>query len=129
MALIARMYRLFVIVALTMPILAWAAAQTIEGGLPVAEYDVRPDPRDCAPFPQCGGYFLFKIDGTLPSPNNDLCTAELPFADYVVRSMCPTDDGSLVEFHPSCGKSIFGDIEPDPDYENYYMLVSPSCEQ
>jgi len=123
------MYRLFVIVVLTMPIFAWAAAHEIEGCLPVAEYEVRPDPRDCALYPQCGGYFLFEIDGAKPSPNNDLCTADLPFAAYVVRSMCPTDDGSLAVFHPSCGKPVFGDIEPDPDYENYYMLVSPSCEQ
>ena len=123
------MYRLFVIFGLTMSILARAAAHKIEGGLPVAEYAVRPDPRDCAPYPECGGYFLFKINETIQTPNNDLCTAVLPFADYVVRLMCRVDDGSLVEFYPSCSKPIFGNIEADPDYENYDMLVSPSCEQ
>jgi len=121
------MYRSFVILGLTMSILG-AAAPKIEGGLQVLEYSVRPDPRDCAPYPECGGYFLDEIDGTI-SPNNDLCTADLPFAAYVARSMCPTTDGSLVEFHPPCNKPTFGDIEPDPDYKNYYMLVSPSCEQ
>jgi hypothetical protein len=43
--------------------------------------------------------------------------------------MCRVDDGSLVEFHPSCNRPTFGDIEADPDNENYDMLVSPSCEQ
>jgi hypothetical protein len=126
MALIATMYRLFVILVLTMPILAWAAADRIEGCLPVGEYAVRPDPRDCAPYPECGGYFLYEI---IQTPDNDLCTADLPFAAYVVRLMCPAADGSLVEFYPSCSKPIFGDIEADPDYKNYRMLVSPSCEQ
>ncbi len=111
----------------TMPVLAWAADEKIEGRLPVAEYAVRPDPRDCVGYPQCGGYFLYEINST-QAPNKDLCTADLPFAGYVVRCMCPVDDGSLVEFYPSCNKPVVGDIEPDPDYKNYSRLVSPSCE-
>ena len=93
------MYRSFVILGLTMSLLG-AAAPKIEGGLQVVEYSVRPDPRDCAPYPECGGYFLYEIDGTI-SPNNDLCTADLPLAAYVVRVMCSLDDGSLAAFYPS----------------------------
>jgi hypothetical protein len=113
---------------LTMPVLGWASAQEIEGGLPAAEYSARPDPRDCAP-PECGGYFLYEIDDTIQAGNQDFCTADLQFTAYVVRCMCPIGDGLLVEFYPSCNKPIFGDLEPDPQYKNYYMLVSPSCAQ
>jgi len=129
MALIATMYRLFVILLLTMPILAWAAAHEIDGGPPVAEYSVLPDPRDCFGLPECGGYFLNEMNGIIQTPNKDFCTADLLVAAYVVRLMCPGADGSLVEFYPSCNKPLLGDIEVDPDYETYNMLVSPSCEQ
>ena len=119
MALIATMYRLFVILVLTMPVLASA----------VAKYSVLPDPRDCFGLPECGGYFLNEINGTIQTPNKDFCSADLQFAAYVVRLMCPAADGSLLEFYPSCNKRVFGNIEADPDYEDYHMLVSPSCEQ
>ena len=85
--------------------------------------------RGSVPPPECGGYFLYEIDDTIQAGNKDFCTADLPLAAYVVRCMCPANDGSLVEFYPSCDKPIFGDIEPDLDYKNYYMLVSPSCGQ
>ena len=119
MALIARMYRLFVILVLTIPMLASAGAK----------YSVLPDPRGCFGLPECGGYFLNEINGAIPTTSKDFCSADLQFAAYVVRLMCPAADGSLVEFSPSCSRPIFGDIEPDPGYENYDMLVSPSCEQ
>jgi hypothetical protein len=121
------MYRLFAALVLAMPILAWATAETVESSLPVPEYSVRPDPRDCA-FPQCGGYFLYEINGATPASDKDLCTADFPFAGYVARTMCHLDDGSLAEIYLSCDKPVIGNIQPDPDYKKFYMLVTPSCE-
>ena len=125
MALIATMYRPFVFLVLTMPILASAAEHEIG----VAQYSVLPDPRDCFGLPECGGYFLNEVNGAIPTNSEDFCSADLQVAVYVVRLMCRVGDGSLHEIYPSCSKPIFGDIEADPDYENYDMLVSPSCEQ
>jgi hypothetical protein len=116
---IAKMFRLFFVFVLTMPILTLAA-----------EYEVRPDPRDCAGFPQCGGFFLYEtIQTTQTAIQPDLCTADLQYVGYVVKCMCIKSDGSLVEFVPSCDKPVVGAIEPDFDYEDYSMLVSPSCGQ
>jgi len=124
-----RMYRLFAGLVLAMPILAWAAVERVESSLPIPEYSVRPDPRDCAAFPQCGGYFLYEINGAAAASDKDLCTADFPFAGYVARCMCQLDDGSLAEIFPSCDKPVIGNIEPDPDYKEFYMLLLPSCEQ
>ncbi len=108
-----------------MSVFAWAGAQTVEGSLPIPEYSVRPDPRDCFAFPECGGYFLYEINGATPAANGDLCTADFPFAGYVVRCVSLLEDGSLLEFYPSCDQPTVGSIKPDPDYKRYYMLESP----
>ena len=128
MARIAAVYRLLFAFVLTIPVLAQAHAQATEGSLPFPEYSVRPDPRDCVGFPQCGGYFLYEIDVATPASDKELCIADFPFAGYVVKSMCKQADGTLVEFIPSCDKPTVGSIEADPDYKGYDMLVSPSCE-
>ena len=119
-------YRLVVSLIITIPVLAWSAGQTPEAWRPVPEYSVRPDPRDCFAYPECGGYFLYEINEAVFSPAPNLCTTDLPFIGYVVKCMCQLEDGSLKEFHPSCDKPTVGKIEADRDYEGYYMLVSPS---
>jgi len=125
---IAIIYRLLSSFVLSMPIVALGAAQAAENPLPVSAYSVRPDPRDCFGYPECGGYFLYEINGAIFSPVPNLCIADLPFAGYVVKCMCQLEDGSLKEFHPSCERPTVGKIEADLDYEGYYMLLSPSCE-
>lgn len=122
---IGKVYRLLCSFILTTSVFAWAGAETVDKSLPFAEYSVRPDPRDCVGFPQCGGYFLYEIDGTAPAAEPDLCTADFPLAGYVVRCMLLTEDGSLQEFYPSCDVPTVGTILPDLDYKGYKMLVVP----
>ena len=43
--------------------------------------------------------------------------------------MCYADDGTLVEFSPSCDEPMVGSIEPDIDYKSFYMFVYPTCEK
>ncbi len=86
-------------------------------GTPDAYYS-RPDVRMCAPFPQCGGAYLFE-----PPLFGDPCLDELTLVQYVTGIFVREDDGTLTRIFPDCNQALTGSIEPDPEHPGFDIFV------